>query len=155
MTSMREQARSRDLTAPWVAWDAWRATHGRPAGIAARQAVRLEALVQRAHQASRFYAEHYRTVPPGPIDQAFYRIRVPRTEGGEAVLLPMAVATVVEETRGVRRYQVLQTATTVITIRLDHEPGTDRAEVWQRVRAGLGRPAACPWLRRSQLAPGD
>ena len=45
MTSMREQARSRDLTAPWVAWDAWRATHGRPAGIAARQAARLEALV--------------------------------------------------------------------------------------------------------------
>jgi phenylacetate-coenzyme A ligase PaaK-like adenylate-forming protein len=53
------------------------------------------------------------------------------------LLLPMAVATVVEETRGVRRYHVLQTATTVITVRLDHEPGTDRAEVWQRVRAGL------------------
>ena len=49
----------------------------------------------------------------------------------------MAVATVVEATRGVRRYQVLQTATDVITVRLDHDPGTDRAEVWQRVRAGL------------------
>ena len=64
-------------------------------------------------------------------------LRVPRVEGGDAVLLPMAVATVVKETRGVRRYQVLQTATDVITVRLDHDPRTDRAEVWQRVRAGL------------------
>src|SRR5688572_20945102 len=36
-------------------------------------------------------------------------LRVPRTGGVEVVLLPMAVATVVEETPGVRRYQVLQT----------------------------------------------
>jgi hypothetical protein len=64
-------------------------------------------------------------------------LRVPRAEGGEAILLPMAMATVVEETRGVRRYQALQTATDVFTVRLDHDSGTDRAEVWQRVRAGL------------------
>jgi phenylacetate-coenzyme A ligase PaaK-like adenylate-forming protein len=64
-------------------------------------------------------------------------LRLSVAGGGEAVLLPMAVATVVEATRGVRRYQVLQTATDVLTIRLDHDPGTDRAEVWQRVRAGL------------------
>jgi phenylacetate-CoA ligase len=49
----------------------------------------------------------------------------------------MALATVVEETPGVRRYQVLQTAADAFTIRLDHGPGTGRAEVWQRVRAGL------------------
>ena len=35
---------------------------------------------------------------------------------------PMAVATVVEDTRGVRRYQVLQTATDVLTVRHDHDP---------------------------------
>jgi phenylacetate-coenzyme A ligase PaaK-like adenylate-forming protein len=64
-------------------------------------------------------------------------LRLPRTGGGEAVLLPMAVATVVEETRGVGRYQVLQTTPDVLTVRLDHDPGTDRAEVWQRVRAAL------------------
>ena len=64
-------------------------------------------------------------------------LRFPRAGGGEAVLLPMAIATVVEETRGVRRYQVLQTASDVLTIRLDHDTGADRAEVWQRVRAGL------------------
>ena len=49
----------------------------------------------------------------------------------------MAIATVVEETLGVRRYQVLQTAPDVLTVRLDHDPRTDRVEVWQRVRAGL------------------
>ena len=64
-------------------------------------------------------------------------LRFPRAGGDEAILLPMALATVVEETRGVRRYQVLQAATDVLTIRLDHDPGTERAEVWQRVRAGL------------------
>jgi phenylacetate-coenzyme A ligase PaaK-like adenylate-forming protein len=64
-------------------------------------------------------------------------LRLPHAGGGEAVLLPMAVATVVEETPGVRRYQVLQTAADVLTVRLDHDPGADRAEVWQRVRAGL------------------
>jgi phenylacetate-coenzyme A ligase PaaK-like adenylate-forming protein len=64
-------------------------------------------------------------------------LRVPGTDGGEVVLLPMALATVVEETPGVRGYQVLQTAADACTIRLDHGPGTDRAEVWQRVRAGL------------------
>lgn len=65
-------------------------------------------------------------------------LRVPGTDGGEVALLPMALATVVEETPGVRLYQVLQTAADAITVRLDHDPGTDRAEVWQRVRAGLG-----------------
>jgi phenylacetate-coenzyme A ligase PaaK-like adenylate-forming protein len=62
-------------------------------------------------------------------------LRVPGTDGGEVVLLPMALATVVEETPGVRHYQVLQTAEDSITVRLD--PRTDRAEVWQRVHAGL------------------
>jgi phenylacetate-coenzyme A ligase PaaK-like adenylate-forming protein len=64
-------------------------------------------------------------------------LRLPRMGGSEAILLPMAIATVVEETRGVRRYQVLQTAADVLTVRLDHDPGTDRAQVWQRVRAAL------------------
>jgi phenylacetate-coenzyme A ligase PaaK-like adenylate-forming protein len=38
-----------------------------PAAIAARQQARLQALIEHARGASRFYAEHYRTVPPGPI----------------------------------------------------------------------------------------
>jgi phenylacetate-coenzyme A ligase PaaK-like adenylate-forming protein len=64
-------------------------------------------------------------------------LRVPRAGGGEVVLVPMGVATVVEETPGVRRYQVLQTARAALTVRLEPEPGTDRAEVWARARAHL------------------
>jgi phenylacetate-coenzyme A ligase PaaK-like adenylate-forming protein len=64
-------------------------------------------------------------------------LRLPRVQGGEVVLLPMAVATLVEETRGVRRYQVVQTAPDVLTVRLDHDPAADRVEVWQRIRARL------------------
>jgi phenylacetate-CoA ligase len=67
-------------------------------------------------------------------------LRVPRTGGREVALLPMAVATVIEETPGVRRYQVLQTAPSTLTVRLETDPGvdrTDRAEVWLRVRARL------------------
>jgi hypothetical protein len=48
----------------------------------------------------------------------------------------MAVATAVEETPGVRRCQVLQTAADVLTVRIDHDPASDRAAV-QIVRAGL------------------
>jgi phenylacetate-coenzyme A ligase PaaK-like adenylate-forming protein len=65
-------------------------------------------------------------------------LRVSGSGGGEAVLLPMAIATVVEETPGIRRYQVVQTARDALTVRLENNPGTDRDEVWQRVREGLG-----------------
>jgi phenylacetate-coenzyme A ligase PaaK-like adenylate-forming protein len=64
-------------------------------------------------------------------------LRVPGLGGGEVVLLPMAMATVVEETAGVRRYQVVQTASDTLTVRLENNPGTDRNEVWRRVREGL------------------
>jgi phenylacetate-CoA ligase len=59
--------KSRPLTARSVAWDAWRAKRGGSAAIAARQQARLQALVEHARRASRFYAEHYRAVPSGPI----------------------------------------------------------------------------------------
>jgi phenylacetate-coenzyme A ligase PaaK-like adenylate-forming protein len=64
-------------------------------------------------------------------------LRVPRAGGGVVVLVPMGVATVVEETPGVRRYQVLQTAPARLTIRLEPDSGVDRAEVWTRVRERL------------------
>jgi hypothetical protein len=54
---------SKPLTAWSVAWDVWRVSRG-PAAIAARQQARLQALIEHARGASRFYAEHYRTVPP-------------------------------------------------------------------------------------------
>ncbi len=64
-------------------------------------------------------------------------LRVPRAGGGEVVLLPMAIATVVEEAPGVLRYQILQTAPATLTLRLDIDPGAQRADVWQRVHRRL------------------
>ena len=70
-------------------------------------------------------------------------LRVPSSGGGEAVLLPMALATVVEETPGVRRYQVVQTARDALTVRLENNPGTDR------MRYGSG--SARAWATFSEL----
>jgi phenylacetate-CoA ligase len=64
-------------------------------------------------------------------------LRLPGSGGGDVVLLPMAIATRVEETPGVHRYQVLQTARDALTVRLENNPGTDRNEVWQRVSTDL------------------
>ena len=72
--------------------------------------------------------------PEGRTDEI---LRVPRAGTGEVVLLPMAIATVVEETPGVLRYQILQTAPATLAIRLDTDPGAGRARVWQRAHDRL------------------
>jgi phenylacetate-coenzyme A ligase PaaK-like adenylate-forming protein len=76
-------------------------------------------------------------------------LRVPGATGDEVALLPMAVATVVEETPGVRSYQILQTAPTALTLRLDVDPGAGRDEVRRRARARLA-----DFLRTQGAAPG-
>lgn len=54
--------------------------------------------------------------------------------GGEAVKLPpRALANVVDGTAGVRCGQIIQTAPGVLTVRLEVTPGSDTAEVWERV----------------------
>ncbi len=61
-----------------------------------------------------------------------------QASGGEAVpLLPMALATVVEQTPGVRRFQVIQTAPATLTVRLNVAAGTDDALVWEMVARRL------------------
>ncbi|HET9647511.1 MAG TPA: phenylacetate--CoA ligase family protein [Microlunatus sp.] len=64
-------------------------------------------------------------------------LRLAGARGGEVVVLPMAVATVIEQTPGVYRYQVLQTAPEELTVRLEPDPGVDRSVVWQRLDAVL------------------
>jgi phenylacetate-coenzyme A ligase PaaK-like adenylate-forming protein len=57
---------------------------------------------------------------------------------GEAVTLPpMALANVVEETPGVRYYQVIQTAPEVLSVRLEAAPGSDSSRVWEKVARRL------------------
>ena len=51
--------------------------------------------------------------------------------GNSVHVLPLALGTVVEETPGVRRFQVIRTDPRTIELRLESEPGADRAEVWQ------------------------
>lgn len=64
-------------------------------------------------------------------------LRLAAPDGGAVVLVPMAVATVVEETPGVRRYQVVQTGPSSLTVRLEHDPSSDRSHVWERVDTRL------------------
>ncbi len=57
-----------------------------------------------------------------------------QTSGGETIpLLPMALATVVEEAPGVKRFQVIQTAPATLCIRLEASPGADDQQVWETV----------------------
>ena len=64
-------------------------------------------------------------------------LHLPRPDGAMVALLPMALATVVEETPGVHRFQIMHTAPTTLTVRLQTEPGTGRKQVWTAVRARL------------------
>ncbi|MBX7434702.1 phenylacetate--CoA ligase family protein [Mycobacterium sp. Y57] len=72
--------------------------------------------------------------PEGRTDEL---LTVPGRQGVSVVLLPMALATVVEETPGVLRYQIIQTAHAGLTIRLDEDPDRDRWDVWREVRRRL------------------
>jgi phenylacetate-CoA ligase len=64
-------------------------------------------------------------------------LRVPRPGREPVLLLPMALATIVEETPGVHRFQVVQRASTALAVRLEADPDADRETVWSAVRAGL------------------
>jgi phenylacetate-coenzyme A ligase PaaK-like adenylate-forming protein len=55
---------------PGLAWDAWRAGHGSPRGVARRQQARLEALIAFARARSPFYRGRY---PGGPDGWATLR----------------------------------------------------------------------------------
>jgi phenylacetate-coenzyme A ligase PaaK-like adenylate-forming protein len=57
-----------------------------------------------------------------------------RAPGGQVVPVPpMAIATVVEDAGGVRRYQVIQTASDTLRIRLEAAPGRTEAAIWPAV----------------------
>jgi phenylacetate-coenzyme A ligase PaaK-like adenylate-forming protein len=61
-----------------------------------------------------------------------------RAPDGHAVpVLPLALGTVIEETRGVRRFQAIRTAPETLTVRLELWPGAEPAEVRRAVRERL------------------
>ena len=68
--------------------------------------------------------------------------------GGTVALLPMALCTVVEETPGVRSYQLLQAGPSRIRLRVEEAPGHDRNRVCEdlagRLRTFLSTQGAAP-----------
>jgi phenylacetate-CoA ligase len=57
--------------------------------------------------------------------------------GRKIPVLPRAVATVLEGTQGVRRFQVIQTGPAALQVRLEASPGLDDASVWDAVVRAL------------------
>jgi phenylacetate-CoA ligase len=57
--------------------------------------------------------------------------------GGTVALLPMALCTVIEETPGVRSYQVVQAGPALLRLRVEEAPGYDRSGVCDDVAARL------------------
>jgi len=49
-------------------------------------------------------------------------------------ILPLALKTIVEETTGVRRFQLIQTASDQLTVRLEVAEGYQKEQVWENVR---------------------
>jgi len=63
----------------------------------------------------------------------------PAQEGGPRQVLPMALASVVEQVPGVRCYQIIQTAADVLTVRLEGEAGADLSRIRVQTEQGLHR----------------
>jgi phenylacetate-coenzyme A ligase PaaK-like adenylate-forming protein len=53
-------------------------------------------------------------------------------------LVPMAIATIVEETPGVQRYQIIKTAPETISLRIEPASEVDQEEVWRQVILRVG-----------------
>lgn len=63
-----------------------------------------------------------------------------RTSGAATVsLLPLALATVIEETPGVRAFQLIRSAETCLRLRIEESPGADRLHVLESAARRLDR----------------
>lgn len=63
-----------------------------------------------------------------------------RGRGGASVdVLPLAVGSVIDETPGVYRSQLVQTGPNALTLRLELRPGTQPDQVWSRACAALAQ----------------
>lgn len=64
--------------------------------------------------------------PEGRLDEIVY---LDSPEGGEKPILPLVLATVVEETAGILGYQVIRAGPGCLRVRVDEAPGYDRTRV--------------------------
>jgi phenylacetate-coenzyme A ligase PaaK-like adenylate-forming protein len=66
-------------------------------------------------------------------------LSVSAADGTQVKLLPLALETVVEETPGLRRFQLIQTGPRTLSLRLEAEPNAEAATVWSAAEAQLRR----------------
>lgn len=61
----------------------------------------------------------------------------PGSDGGQVKLLPLALETVVEETPGLRRFQLVQTGPRTLELRMEPQPDAAASNVWSAAEAHL------------------
>ncbi|MGY3317881.1 phenylacetate--CoA ligase family protein [Arthrobacter sp. TE12232] len=64
-------------------------------------------------------------------------LRLVAADGTALLVLPLAIGSVVDETPGLHRSQLVQTGPTTIRLRLEPEPGADAGVVWRAASARL------------------
>ncbi|MDZ4354525.1 MAG: phenylacetate--CoA ligase family protein [Arthrobacter sp.] len=64
-------------------------------------------------------------------------LRLTAADGTTVRILPLAIGSVVNETPGLHRSQLVQTAPATLRLRLEPEPGADAAAAWQAASAKL------------------
>jgi phenylacetate-coenzyme A ligase PaaK-like adenylate-forming protein len=74
-------------------------------------------------------------------------LRLEAADGRTVKILPLAIGSVVDETPGVHRSQLVQTGPAAIRLRLDLKPGADGEEAWRNAIASLSA-----YLREQGLA---
>lgn len=78
---------------------------------------------------------------PFPVIQVEGRtddiLKFSATNGQIVNILPLALKTIVEEIPGVKRFQLIQTASDQLTVRLEMDEGNSRDQVWENVREAL------------------
>lgn len=65
--------------------------------------------------------------------------RLASAHGATVSIPPLAVGSVVDETPGVRRSQLVQTGPSTVLLRLEVKPGAQPERVWEAALANLGR----------------
>ena len=78
---------------------------------------------------------------PFPVIQVEGRtddiLKFSATNGQIVNILPLALKTIVEEIPGVKRFQLIQTASDQLTVRLEMDEDNSRDQVWKNVREAL------------------
>lgn len=76
-----------------------------------------------------------------------------REDAREVPILPLALASIIEETPGLRRFQAYQSGPLELKVRIETGPDADRAEVWGRVEARVATFLAAQGAPHARVQP--